>query len=133
LPLTVGIAVGRVGCFLAGLDDNTFGLPANVPWAIDFGDGIPRHPTQLYEIAFLLLLLLPALVWLKERVPREGDLFKLFMVGYLGFRLGLEFLKPGETMVGMTAIQWACVAGLAWYAHYLPEYIRQPRAVLARG
>jgi phosphatidylglycerol---prolipoprotein diacylglyceryl transferase len=133
MPLTVGIAIGRIGCFLAGLDDNTFGLPANLPWAVDFGDGIPRHPAQLYEIAFLLLLLLPALVWLKERVPREGDLFKLFMVGYFGFRLGLEFLKPGEPIVGLTAIQWACVAGLAWYAHYLPDYIRQPRAILAGG
>jgi phosphatidylglycerol---prolipoprotein diacylglyceryl transferase len=47
IPLTVGIAVGRVGCFLTGLADNTHGLPANLPWAIDYGDGIPRHPAQL--------------------------------------------------------------------------------------
>jgi prolipoprotein diacylglyceryltransferase len=133
-PLVIGIAIGRVGCFLSGLEDHTHGLAANVPWAIDFGDGIPRHPAQLYEIAFLLLVLAPALVYVARRPHREGDLFKLFMAGYLGFRVGLEFLKPGEPIFGLTAIQWACVGGLAWYAHYLPLLAKRPRKpVLARG
>ena len=57
IPLALGIAIGRIGCFLTGLPDNTYGTPARLPWAVDFGDGIPRHPTQLYEIAFLLLLI----------------------------------------------------------------------------
>jgi phosphatidylglycerol:prolipoprotein diacylglycerol transferase len=57
IPLALGIAIGRIGCFLTGLSDNTYGTPTNLPWAINFGDGIPRHPTQLYEIAFLLLLI----------------------------------------------------------------------------
>lgn len=57
IPLAAGIAIGRVGCFLTGLADNTYGTPSNLPWAIDFGDGIPRHPTQLYEIVFLLTLI----------------------------------------------------------------------------
>ena len=52
VPLAVGIAIGRIGCFLTGLDDHTYGLPTSLPWAVDFGDGVPRHPTQLYEIAF---------------------------------------------------------------------------------
>jgi phosphatidylglycerol:prolipoprotein diacylglycerol transferase len=67
IPLAVGIAIGRIGCFLTGLSDNTYGTASNLPWAIDFGDGIPRHPTQLYEIAFLLLLI-PALYKLQKRV-----------------------------------------------------------------
>jgi phosphatidylglycerol---prolipoprotein diacylglyceryl transferase len=57
IPLALGIAIGRVGCFLTGLSDNTYGTPTTIPWAINFGDGIPRHPTQLYEIIFLLLLI----------------------------------------------------------------------------
>ncbi len=57
IPLALGIAIGRIGCFLTGLSDNTYGTPTNLPWAIDFGDGIPRHPTQLYEIVFLLALI----------------------------------------------------------------------------
>ena len=57
IPLALGIAIGRIGCFLTGLPDNTYGTATNLPWGIDFGDGIPRHPTQLYEILFLLLLI----------------------------------------------------------------------------
>ncbi len=57
VPLALGIAIGRIGCFVTGLSDNTYGTPTSLPWAINFGDGIPRHPTQLYEIIFLLLLI----------------------------------------------------------------------------
>jgi phosphatidylglycerol:prolipoprotein diacylglycerol transferase len=57
IPLALGIAIGRIGCFLTGLSDNTYGTATNLPWAVRFGDSIPRHPTQLYEIAFLLLLI----------------------------------------------------------------------------
>jgi phosphatidylglycerol---prolipoprotein diacylglyceryl transferase len=57
IPLALGIALGRVGCFLTGLSDNTYGIPTTLPWGINFGDGIPRHPTQLYEIIFLLALI----------------------------------------------------------------------------
>lgn len=58
IPLALGIAIGRIGCFLTGLSDNTYGTPTHLPWAVNFGDGIPRHPTQLYEILFLLALIL---------------------------------------------------------------------------
>src|SRR5438045_434529 len=54
-PLIFGMAVGRIGCFLTGLDDHTCGSHTSVPWAVDFGDG-PRHPAQLYDILFLLLV-----------------------------------------------------------------------------
>jgi phosphatidylglycerol:prolipoprotein diacylglycerol transferase len=57
IPLALGIAIGRIGCFLTGLSDNTYGTPTRLPWAINFGDNIPRHPTQLYEILFLLALI----------------------------------------------------------------------------
>ncbi len=56
IPLAVAIAIGRIGCFLTGLPDNTYGTPTNLPWAVNFGDNIPRHPTQLYEIIFLVTL-----------------------------------------------------------------------------
>lgn len=56
LPLVVGMAIGRVGCFLTGLDDNTHGTPTSWPVGFDYGDGVLRHPAQLYEIAFLLAL-----------------------------------------------------------------------------
>src|SRR5215475_92902 len=49
LPLAIGIAIGRIGCYYAGLDDFTSGTPTSLCWAHDFWDGILRHPVQLYE------------------------------------------------------------------------------------
>ena len=54
-PLIFGMSVGRIGCFLTGLPDHTYGNHTSLPWAVNFGDG-PRHPTQLYDIVFLCLL-----------------------------------------------------------------------------
>jgi prolipoprotein diacylglyceryltransferase len=73
IPLALGIAIGRVGCFLTGLSDNTYGIPTNLPWAVNFGDNIPRHPTQLYEIAFLLALT-PTLYYVLKRIIAHGAL-----------------------------------------------------------
>ena len=53
VPLVAGIAIGRIGCFLTGLADRTYGLATGLPWGVDFGDGVLRHPTQIYEIVFL--------------------------------------------------------------------------------
>jgi prolipoprotein diacylglyceryltransferase len=112
LPLCVGIAVGRIGCFLAGLSDDTFGKPTALPWGVDFGDGIPRHPTQLYEIAFLLALAC-VLAYLKRQPHREGGLFRIFIVAYLLFRFAMDFLKPQPLVFGLNYIQWACLAALS--------------------
>jgi prolipoprotein diacylglyceryltransferase len=71
IPLALGIAIGRIGCFLTGLSDNTYGTPTNLPWAINFGDGIPRHPTQLYEILFLLALI-PILYRVLNKISRQN-------------------------------------------------------------
>src|SRR5512139_2413248 len=51
LPLALGIAIGRLGCYFAGLDDFTYGTATALPWGHDFGDGVGRHPVQLYESA----------------------------------------------------------------------------------
>lgn len=114
LPLAAGIAIGRVGCFLTGLSDQTFGLPTRLPWGIDFGDGIRRHPAQLYEILFLVALI-ALLTWLQPKLPQSGDLFKLFMILYLAWRLCIDFLKPAAQFAGLGSIQWACVLGLLYY------------------
>src|SRR6267154_2639817 len=58
IPLAVGIAIGRIGCFLAGVHDDTHGIATSLPWGLDLGDGIRRHPVQLYESACMLLLAL---------------------------------------------------------------------------
>jgi len=116
LPLITAMAIGRIGCFLAGPADHTEGLPTSLPWGIAIGDRVPRHPVALYEIAFLLLLI--PLVELVRRKQQPGNAFKVFLASYLVFRLGVDFLKPDPPplALGLTSIQWACVAALAWHA-----------------
>jgi prolipoprotein diacylglyceryltransferase len=137
LPLCLGIAIGRVGCFLTGLADHTYGDLTSLPWGVDFGDG-PRHPTQLYEIAWLGLVAVWALrrqehpgnrpggdphtAALRRQPGRSGDLFRGFMTLYLGFRLLVETIKPGPgEYLSLTGIQVACLLGLLYYARHVPR------------
>jgi prolipoprotein diacylglyceryltransferase len=127
VPLCAGVAVGRIGCFVAGLADGTYGLPTSMPWAVDFGDGIPRHPAQLYEIACALAIWAVLIVRRRSLAAVNGDAFKLFMVGYLSFRLVIDFLKPAVHLAGLSLIQWACLATLAFYAPHVPRLINEVR------
>ena len=124
LPLCVGIAVGRIGCFIAGLGDDTYGKQTSLPWGVNFGDGIPRHPTQLYEV--LLLALLGIIVSLPAQWP-EGARFRIFLAGYLSWRFVIDFLKPQPLVRGMNLIQWACLAGLLTLALLSLNDLRKSR------
>lgn len=126
IPLCVGMTIGRVGCFLTGLADHTHGVATALPWAVDFGDGIGRHPTQLYEIAALLAIALWSYRARRRAVVAGGDLFKGFMVLYLSFRFGVEFIKPDpRAYLGVSGIQVACIAGLLYYLRDLPRVFWQ--------
>lgn len=109
-PLITAMSIGRIGCFLAGPADKTAGLP--VSWGIAMGDNVKRHPVALYEIAFLLLLGVAL-----TRVRGDGIRFRVFMTAYLAFRFAVDFLKPDPPPVflGLSAIQWACAAGVLYY------------------
>jgi phosphatidylglycerol---prolipoprotein diacylglyceryl transferase len=120
VPLCIGIAVGRIGCLLAGLADDTYGTPTWLPWGIDFGDGIPRHPTQLYEILFLIALA-AFLHRYNQRPHLEGATFRIFLFAYLLWRLLIDFIKPQPLIHGLHLIQWACVVGLL---ALLPDIVR---------
>ncbi len=113
-PLAVGTAVGRLGCFFTGLDDRTYGVATSLPWGVDFGDGVPRHPTQLYESIFVLLLAGAIANATRGRELRPGVRFRLYFASYFAFRFAVEFIKPRETPVpGLSAIQLASIAGFA--------------------
>lgn len=126
LPLILGIAVGRIGCFLSGLADRTHGVATTLPWGLDYGDGILRHPTQLYEVAFLALLF-ALIVRLAGRLSVVGDQFKLFMLAYMAFRLSVDFIKPAVSIGGLSAIQWACLATIAYYSPHMPRLVSEMR------
>jgi phosphatidylglycerol:prolipoprotein diacylglycerol transferase len=128
-PLIVGLILGRIGCFLAGTADDTFGGTTTLPWGVDFGDGLARHPLQLYEIAFLLvyLLLSHELTW----PLLNGDRFRLFVFSYFSLRLALEFLQESLRMLGLDALQWASLAGMLWSLPTVLAIVRRrlPRTV----
>jgi phosphatidylglycerol:prolipoprotein diacylglycerol transferase len=126
-PIALGLAIGRIGCFLGGLPDETYGTPTSLPWGVDFGDGIPRHPTQLYESIFAFALFL-LLLRMMKRPHRNGDIFKLFMLMYMGWRLAIDFWKPEIRIAGFSSIQWACLAMLAYYRGEVWRWIRERRA-----
>ncbi|QEM11100.1 prolipoprotein diacylglyceryl transferase [Mucilaginibacter rubeus] len=115
-PLILAMVIGRTGCFLAGLEDGTYGVASNLPWAIDFGDGIRRHPTNLYEIIFWLMLWVVLKLIERKRQFADGARFKVFMTSYLIFRLLVEFIKPDYFFsFGLSVIQLVSIAGILYY------------------
>jgi prolipoprotein diacylglyceryltransferase len=100
-PFAAGVAVGRWGCLFAGLSDQTFGTPTTLPWAVDLGDGIARHPVQVYE-SLAMALFLAAFIWgLRGRQPwatRHG--FYWLAVAYGAQRFLWEFVKPYPPLIG---------------------------------
>ncbi|MBD2204798.1 prolipoprotein diacylglyceryl transferase [Calothrix sp. FACHB-1219] len=114
-PLIVGTGIGRIGCFLTGLSDRTYGIATTLPWGVDFGDGVPRHPTQLYEILFLLLLII-FLSWRSRFQYENGELFKFYLISYFGFRFLIDFIKPDfHPFLGLSAIQITCLLTILYY------------------
>ena len=124
LPIIVGIFIGRIGCFLMGTKEFTYGKVTTFPLGMDLGDGLMRHPLALYELVFLV-----GLFWLLKRFREtkeleSGMLFKLFMLLYFGFRFLLEFLKPNVFFVlGLSSIQWLCVICFVYYYKVLRKKI----------
>lgn len=103
--IAAGVAVGRIGCFLRGC---CYGRPTPLPWGCDFGDGVPRHPTQLYESVFMVGLF-AALVLLRKRVRHPAALFWMLMAVYFLFRFAAGFLRAEPPVfLGLTFFQ--CIA-----------------------
>ena len=99
LPLAQ--AIGRLGNLLGG---DPFGLPSNLPWAITQG-GIRRQPSALYELVLDLLLFV--VIWcLRGKLPRSGDLFKLYVIGYCSFRFLVDFTRDDPRLfLNFTLVQ----------------------------
>lgn len=105
LALPAGEAVGRIGCYFNGC---CYGVTTRVPWAI-FQHGAWRHPTQIYA-ALIAGAIFCILLGVRDRLPREGDLFKLY-VALFGFcRFGLEFWRERHIVFGgLSTAQWVCL------------------------
>jgi len=111
------VMVGRWGCYFAGLGDETYGTPTGLPWGHDFGDGVMRHPVQLYESFTMAAFLVVALVLIARRnafFMRNG--FYLLVLVYAGQRFLWEFLKPYGTLAGPFNLFHLICAGLVIYS-----------------
>jgi phosphatidylglycerol:prolipoprotein diacylglycerol transferase len=118
VPFCVALAIGRIGCSYAGLDDYTFGVPTTAPWGVDFGDGVTRHPVQIYEAATMLLTALVVLAGLWRRSPWfMAHAFYAVVFVYAVQRFAWEFLKPYATLVGpLNIFHFLCFALLVYTA-----------------
>lgn len=117
IPLTLGIMVGRWGCLFAGLADHTFGTPTSLPWGVDLGDGIARHPVQIYESLAMLAFLVVywrALTRERQWATRHG--FHAFVLFYAVQRFAWEFFKPYPKIVGPLNVFNLAMIGLILYA-----------------
>jgi hypothetical protein len=115
-PFTVGLVIGRWGCLFAGLDDQTYGIPTQLPWGVDLGDGISRHPVQVYESLAMAGFMLVYLIGLGRRSPWAYRRSFYAMVAFYGVqRFVWEFLKPYPSVIGPFNIFHLISGGVALY------------------
>jgi phosphatidylglycerol:prolipoprotein diacylglycerol transferase len=128
VPIAVAIGIGRLGCFCAGC---CYGRPTSLPWGVDFGDGVARHPTQIYETIFHLSAAACLVVVARHGwFPRQR--IKLYLIAYLLYRFVSETIRPEPRLgLGLTGYQWACLAlipvvGWLWVRDRPPVAVPQP-------
>ena len=137
VPLVpLGLGAGRLGNFING---ELWGRPADPavwPWAMVFpqaNDGVPRHPSQLYQFAGEGVLLF-ILLWLfsrKQRAP--GVVGAMFLVGYGVQRLITEFAREPDNFLGLLTFrlsmgQWLSLPMIAIGLAMLIVLQRKPRS-----
>ncbi|HEV8060435.1 MAG TPA: prolipoprotein diacylglyceryl transferase family protein [Gemmataceae bacterium] len=107
LPLALALAVGRWGCFCNGC---CFGTPTTVPWAVVFHDGLPRHPTQIYESLFHFTMAMVLFVLArKNKLPTHR--LQFYLIAFCVFRFFTEYIRPEPPwFLGWTFYQWTAVA-----------------------
>lgn len=120
LAAPFGQALGRVGCFLVGDD---WGRRTDLPWGVAFPQGLdpvewPVHPTQLYEVVWLL----PVGLWLLRRRHGSAFLFGEYLILAAAGRFVIEFFRVNTPVaLGLTEAQWIALllsalgaGGLIW-------------------
>jgi len=129
-----GLFFGRIANFING---ELWGRPTTLPWGIIFPnapDGLPRHPSQLYEAALeglLLFLILRIATHRLHWLRRQGAVTGLFVLCYGLFRIALENVRqpdvgldnfPLGLTMGMILSTPMVIAGawLIWRALRLP-------------
>lgn len=101
-----GILFGRIGNFING---ELWGKVTDAPWGMVFrqaGDGLPHHPSQLYEAALEGVALF-FIVWLYSAKPRPTMAVSgVFALSYGIFRFLVELVRQPDAHLGYLAFGW---------------------------
>ncbi|MGF1642082.1 MAG: prolipoprotein diacylglyceryl transferase [Thiotrichales bacterium] len=109
--IPIGLGTGRIGNFING---ELWGRATDVPWAMVFPnvDDLPRHPSQLYQIALEGVVLF-AVLWFYSSRPRPtAAVSGLFLIGYGVFRFAVEFVREPDAHLGFVALDWLSMGQL---------------------
>lgn len=101
--IPLGLAAGRLGNYING---ELWGRATHMPWGMVFpqsGDGLPRHPSQLYELALEGLLLFVVLWWFARKPRPLGQVSALFLIGYGLLRFAVEYTREPDAFLGLLA------------------------------
>ena len=95
-----GLLTGRIGNFING---ELYGAPTTLPWGMIFpkiGDGLPRHPSMLYEAGLEGAVMLAILWWFGSRPRPRMAISGLFLILYGTFRFAVEFVRVPDSQLG---------------------------------
>jgi prolipoprotein diacylglyceryltransferase len=142
----LGMAIGRIGCFLAERPGTVTTLPWGVRVPADAAmrirdcaacvSGAAMHPSFLYEAGFLAIAAWILFRIAKRRTPpapwmSEGDVFKAFLLAYAVFRFFVEFVRGSPAMaLGLTGSQLTVIPGALALAVYFLRRRRGHRIAL---
>ncbi len=110
--IPVGLGAGRVGNFIGG---ELWGRATELPWGVVFpraGDGVARHPSQLYEFALEGVLMFALLWWFSSRPRPRMAVSGLFLLLYGSFRSLIELVRQPDDQLGFLAFDWLTMGQL---------------------
>lgn len=107
----IGLGAGRLGNFIGG---ELWGRVTDLPWGMVFphaGD-LPRHPSQLYQLALEGVALF-VILWLYSARPRPTMAVSgLFLICYGIFRFMVEFVRQPDAHLNFVALDWVTMGQL---------------------
>ncbi|UTW11016.1 prolipoprotein diacylglyceryl transferase [Marinobacterium rhizophilum] len=110
--IPIGLGAGRVGNFIGG---ELWGRATDLPWGVVFpraGDGVARHPSQLYEFALEGVLMFALLWWFSARPRPRMAVSGLFLLLYGSFRSLIELVRQPDEQLGFLAFDWLTMGQL---------------------